>query len=78
MNDLFKHIKNGELVLAVPRFQLKGQARYVFAILRIFGTTRLIEDDRDWWRVRAIVLAADRDLFLHKLSMNQRLAMRNN
>lgn len=61
MNELFKEIQPGQLVLATSAFKLKGKAKYVFAMLNILATTELIEDDRDWWAVRAYLMACDRD-----------------
>jgi len=61
MNDLFKEIQPGEMVLAVPSFKLKGKARCVFAMLNILATTTIIEQDKGWWQVRAHILANDND-----------------
>lgn len=62
MNNLFKDLKPGEMVLAVPSFKLRGKAKYVFAMLNLLATTELLEDDVYWWAVRADILAHDRDL----------------
>ena len=62
MNDLFKELKPGEMVLAVSSFKLKGKAKYVFAMLNLLGTTKILEGDVYWWSKRASVLAMDRDL----------------
>jgi len=62
MNDLFKEIKPGELVLAVSSFTLKGKAKHVFAMLNLLATTEILGDDVYWWSVRANILARDRDL----------------
>jgi len=62
MNDLFKEIQPGEMVLAVSNFKLKGKAKHVFAMLKILATTTILEDDVYWWAVRADILSRDRDL----------------
>ena len=61
MDSLFTKLKDGELVLAVPKFALKGKAKYVFAMLQILATTRALEDDVYWWALRADLLSRDRD-----------------
>lgn len=52
-------MKDSELVLVTTNFKLRGKAKYVFAMLQILATTRLIEDDKDWWAVRAYLMAHD-------------------
>lgn len=61
MNELFREIQPGELVLAVSNFKLRGKAKYVFAMLRILATTELIEQDRnrDWWQAKAWIMTQD-------------------
>jgi len=61
MNNLFNEIQPGEMVLAVPSFKLKGKAKCVFAMLSILATTTIIEQDKDWWQIRAHILANDND-----------------
>ncbi len=78
MKDIFQHIENNEMVLAVKSFRLVGKAKCMFALLNILANTMPIEQDRDWWQVRSYILANDRDTMLNKLSMEQRLAMRIN
>ena len=62
MNDLFKEVEPGQLVLATSAFKLKGKAKSVFAMLNLLATTKLQEDDVYWWSLRADILARDRDL----------------
>jgi len=59
MNDLFKEIQPGELVLAVTNFKLRGKSKYVFAMLQILATTKLIEQDKDWWVMKAWIMSQD-------------------
>ena len=62
MNDLFKTVEPGQLVLATSAFKLKGKAKYVFAMLQLLATTEILEADAYWWIVRADILGRDRDL----------------
>ena len=78
MDDIFQAIENNDMVLAIKSLRLKGKAKCVFALLKLLSTTKPIENDYNWWGVRALVLANDKDLIMHKLSMEQRLAMRIN
>jgi len=41
--------------------RLKGKAKHVFAMLEILAVTRPIEQDKDWWTVRAWIIASDKD-----------------
>ena len=41
--------------------RLKGRAKHVFDMLKLLAITEPIEQDRDWWRVRAYILAHDMD-----------------
>lgn len=59
MNELFKEIQPGEMILAVSSFKLKGKAKYVFAMLQILATTEPIEGDKSWWAVKAWIMAQD-------------------
>jgi len=74
MNNLFKEIQPGEMILAVSSFKLKGKAKYVFAMLNILTTTKIIEQDKDWWQVRAQILANDND----RQSLPENLQLRRN
>jgi len=41
--------------------RLKGKAKHVFAMLNILATTEPIEQDKDWWTLRAYLIAHDQD-----------------
>ena len=60
------------------RLLLIGKAKYVFQMINLLACSSEIEQDKDWWAVRAWVMANDRDLKCHELSRNDRLAMRLN
>jgi len=62
MQDLFREVEPGQLVLATSAFKLKGKAKYVFEMLRLLATTEILEADVYWWSVRANILGRDRDL----------------
>jgi len=59
-------------------FRLKGKAKDVFKAVELLATTEDIEADLNWWRVRAIVIANDRDLATRELTPVARLLMRIN
>jgi len=40
---------------------LRGKAKDVFKMLELLATTRLIETDRNWWAVRAHIIATGMD-----------------
>lgn len=42
-------------------FRLAGRAKNVFTMLTILASTEPIETCRQWWAVRAIILAHDMD-----------------
>lgn len=60
------------------RLRLVGTAKYVFQMINLLAHSSEIEQDKDWWTVRAWVIANDRDLKCHEFSQNDRLAMRLN
>ena len=64
--------------MVINHFKLRGKAKYVFSMLKILATTEPIEQDKNWWRARAYVLANDRDMMARQLSIANRLSMRNN
>ena len=41
--------------------RLVGKAKYVFAMLKLLATTEPIEQDKNWWIVRAYIIAKDND-----------------
>ncbi len=60
------------------RLLLVGKAKYVFQMINLLACSGEIEQDKDWWAVRAWIIANDRDLKGHELSQEARLAMRLN
>jgi len=43
------------------RLLLRGKAKGVFKVLELLTTTRPIETDRNWWTVRAHIIATGVD-----------------
>ena len=59
-------------------FKLQGRAKEVFKMLELLATTVPIEAELNWRRVRAIVLANDRDMVARTLTPTARLSIRRN
>ncbi len=58
LNDLIKDAQEKGLMSIAP-LKFRGKAKPVFEMLAIMADTEPIEADKDWWGVRAYILAHD-------------------
>ncbi len=47
----------------VGNLRITGKALAVFDMLNILATTEPIEQDRNWWSVRAYIISKDQDKY---------------
>jgi len=47
----------------MPKYilELRGKAKDVFRMLKLLATTEPMEQDINWWELRAYIMANDRD-----------------
>lgn len=62
----------------IKRFKLTGQSKYVADFVSIMAITEIQTDDKDWWTLRAFIIATDRDRMFAEYPLGLATRKRNN
>ena len=77
MDKLIKEMQEHGFINIV-KFQLRGKADPVLKFWELMAKTEPIEQDRNWWSLRAWVIAHDKSKDYHDYSLESKLIMRRN